>query len=368
MLENRLNRNVDWLFVGLTYMLAAFGVVMIISATRGDVSLYHKKQIINIIMGSAALAVFLLLDYHHLARLAKQIYALNIGMLLLVFLPIFRHASNGAGRWIRIGGFLFQPSEFAKLFTIITLAVFLADRRETIKEPGTVYASLFYIGIPAVLILKQPDLGTSLVIFAIWFAMLFIAGARMKQLLGLVAAGALLAIVLWNSGVMKDYQKLRIRTWMSQDSDKGDAGYHVHQARIAIGSGGMWGKGLFHSTQVRGGFIPEKQTDFIFTSIGEELGFVGAITLITIYAFWLFRGIMIIASSDEDYLGKLMSTGIVAMFGFHIIINVGMNIGMVPVVGVPLILISYGGSSMITTLAAVGLLQSISRYRHQLLF
>ena len=155
---------------------------------------------------------------------------------------------------------------------------------------------------------------------------------------------------------------------MSQDTGQSDAGYHVHQARIAIGSGGMWGTGLFHSTQVRGGFIPEKQTDFIFTSIGEELGFAGAIVLITVYALWLFRGILIIASTDEDYLGKLMSTGIVAMFGFHIIVNVGMNIGLVPVVGVPLLLISYGGSSMITTLAAVGLLQSISRYRHQLLF
>ena len=131
MLENRLNRNVDWLFIGLTYLIAAFGVVMIISATRGDTSAFPKKQIINIAMGTAGLAVLLLLDYHHLARLAKQIYILNIGMLLLVFLPIFRHASNGAGRWIRIGGFLFQPSEFAKLFTIITLAVFLTERRES---------------------------------------------------------------------------------------------------------------------------------------------------------------------------------------------------------------------------------------------
>ena len=242
---------------------------------------------------------------------------------------------------------------------ILTLTVFLAKRRETIGEWQTLLASFGYIAVPAALIFKQPDLGTALVVLAIWFGMVFVAGAKLKHLTAFAALGLTLFAGLWHFDVLKEFQKERIRVVLGQNADAKGTGYHVYQARIAIGSGGMWGKGLLHGTQVRGGYIPEKDTDFIFTSVGEQLGFVGSVALTALYAFLLLRGTLIIAAAEEDYFGKLIATGVTTMLAFHVVVNIGMNIGVMPVAGVPLPLVSAAGSNMILTLICIGLLQSV---------
>ena len=372
MLNTQLRKHFDWPLLLLVYLLACIGVLIIFSATRGDAAAtFHKKQIIWVILGTAGLALTSTLDYHLYTRVARHLYWINLVLLLLVKLK--GHATNGAARWIRIGAFQFQPSEFAKLFIILTLGAYLARRHEEIKEFKTLALSFFYISVPTVLILRQPDLGTALVVIAIWFGMVYMAGARLKHLGAFFAAGLALFGLLLATGKINKYQRDRLQTFQAQIMGRESAGakkegYHVAQARIAIGSGGLWGKGFLHSTQVRGGYIPEKQTDFIFTTIGEELGFAGAFLITILYGGLLWRGTQIIAAADEDVLGKLIATGVVTMLAFHVIVNIGMNIGIVPVTGVPLPLISSGGSSMLLTLATIGLLQSIARHRHQLLF
>ena len=365
-LDSRLRRNLDWPLFALTYIIAIFGVVILFSLTRFDPSVNYRKQILWLAIGTAGMIGATAVDYHVYARFAKQFYIANIVLLLIVMR--FAPHVKGAARWIRVAGFQFQPSEFAKLAVILTLTVFLAKRRETIGEWRTLLASFGYIAVPAALIFKQPDLGTALVVLAIWGGMVFVAGAKLKHMAVFAVIGLTLFVGLWHFGVLKEFQKERIRVVLGQNADAKGTGYHVYQARIAIGSGGMWGKGLLRSTQVRGGYIPEKDTDFIFTSVGEQLGFVGSVALTGLYAILLLRGTQIIAAADEDYFGKLIATGVTTMLAFHVIVNIGMNIGVMPVAGVPLPLVSAGGSNMILTLVCIGLLQSVLRHRHQLLF
>jgi rod shape determining protein RodA len=365
--KTRLRKNLDVPLLLLTYVLAIVGVVMIFSATHGDTGAFHKKQILWICLGTGGLIAAAMLDYHLYTRFARQLYVVNL--LLLIVVLKFAHTVNGAGRWIRIAGFPFQPSESAKLIIVLTLGAFLARWHESIREVKTLLLSLGYVLVPALLILKQPDLGTALVLLAIWFGMVFMAGARLKHLAFLVCGSLLIFMGLWQSGkVIKEYQKARIMTLVSPASDTSKTGWHVMQARIAIGAGGVWGKGLLHGTAAQGHWVPEKQTDFIFTDIGEELGFVGTVTLTVLYGLLLLRGYFIIAAADEDLYGKLIASGIVAMLAFHIIVNVGMNIGILPVAGIPLPLISAGGSNMLMTLTCIGLLESVSIHRHQLMF
>lgn len=366
MIDIRTRKNLDIPILILTYALVALGVVILYSAAHNDPVAYHQKQLLRIAVGSVGLIVAAWIDYHHYARFSRHIYVLNF-LLLLIVLKVGNEI-KGASRWINIAGFPFQPSEFAKLFIIITLAVFLSKNQETIREFKTLILSLIHIAIPMALIFKQPDLATSLVLLAIWAGMVFIAGARIRHLVGLVMVGAVLAVGLWHSGILKDYQKMRVLVLINPEADPKGSGYHIRQARIAIGSGGMWGKGLMKGTQVQGGFVPEHHTDFIFTNLSEELGFVGAVSVTVLYGLLLLRGVFLIASVDEDAFGKLIATGIVSMLAFHVLVNIGMNIGILPVAGVPLLLLSYGGSNIVLTLVCIGLLQSIALHRRQLRF
>jgi rod shape determining protein RodA len=371
MRDNRLHKNIDIPLLILTYGLAFFGVLIIYSVTHGDATPYHKRQLVWIVLGTAGLIAATLVDYHLYARFDRYIYGFNLVSLAIVLK--FAHGINGAARWINIAGFKFQPSEFAKLCVILTLAIFLARHHDTIREPKTFLLSLLHIAVPMVLIFKQPDLGTALVLLAIWFGMVFMAGAKVKHLAVLVLTGVLLFATLWHTGkIIKGYQRQRLVTWYESlsdpDANKGGAGYHVSQARVAIGSGQMWGKGLLHGSLVRGGYVPEKQTDFIFSDIGEELGFGGTLILAILYGGLLLRGVQVIRAADEDILGKLIASGVVSMLAFHVVENIGMNIGIMPVAGVPLPFISAGGSNMLTLMTCIGLLQSITRNRHQLLF
>jgi rod shape determining protein RodA len=369
--DNRLRKNIDIPLLVLTYGLAFFGVLIIYSVTHGDTTPYHKRQLLWIVLGTAGLIAGTLVDYHFYTRFERYIYGFNL--LALAVVLKFAHGINGAARWINLAGFKFQPSEFAKLCVILTLAIFLTKHHDTIREPKTFLLSLLHIVVPMALIFKQPDLGTALVLLAIWFGMVFMAGARVKHIAILILTGLLLFFTLWHTGkIIKGYQRQRIITWYESmsdpDANKKKEGYHVWQARVAIGSGQMWGKGLMQGSLVRGGYVPEKQTDFIFTDIGEELGFAGTLVLSVLYAGLLLRGVQVIRLADEDILGKLIATGIVSMLAFHVVENIGMNIGLMPVAGVPLPFISAGGSNILTLMTCIGILQSVSRHQHQLLF
>ncbi|MDW8207085.1 MAG: rod shape-determining protein RodA [Chloroherpetonaceae bacterium] len=365
-MQQALYRRLDWPLLVLTYLLATIGLVVLYSAAHTEPVAYHQKQFIRIVLGTVALVSATLIDYHLLARFARHLYLLNLLLLLLV-LKVGDEV-KGASRWISIAGFPFQPSEFAKLFVIFTLGVFLTKHRETITQIGTLVRSLVHVAVPMALIFKQPDLATSLVLIAIWTGMVFMAGARIRHLVGLAVCGLLLFAGFWHSGILKDYQKTRILVLIRPDADPKGSGYHIRQARIAIGSGGMWGKGLKHGTQVQGGFVPEHHTDFIFTNLSEELGFVGAVTVLVLYLLLLLRGVQLIASVGDDPFGKFVAAGIVSMLAFHVVVNVGMNVGILPVAGVPLLLLSYGGSNIVLTLLSVGVLQSIAVHRRQLHF
>lgn len=367
--DPRVRKRLDIPLLILTYVITAIGVMIVFSASYGQLGGFHKKQMLWICAGTAGLIAAVWADFHVYGRIARPLYVLNLLALAMVAFTHFHSAKNGAARWIGIGSFQYQPSEFAKVIIILTLAAFLKKNINTIKKPLTLVASLVLVGLPAALIIKQPDLGTGLVLFAIWFGMVFVAGAEMKHLLALFGAGIVLFSALWVTGIWpKPFQRQRLLIFLGLREDAKKTGYHVAQARIAIGSGGIFGKGFLKSTQVQGGWVPERQTDFIFSDIGEEFGFVGCLAIICLYATLIWRGVRIIIRSDEDVSGKLIATGVVAMLAFHVVENIGMNVGVMPVAGVPLVLISYGGSSMIVTLFSIGLLESVALHRHQLTF
>jgi rod shape determining protein RodA len=365
MLDARLRKNLDLWLLLFVVVIVGIGIATLFSATQGSPNRFYQKQVIWAIVGLVALVASASVDYARLPRFSAWFYAINIFLLLVV---MFTSTSiKGAQRWINLGFFQMQPSELAKLFVVICLASFLQRRQEQIRELPTLLLSLAYVGLPWLLIFKQPDLGTSLVVLAIWFGMTYIAGARTKHLLAIVAIGAGLFAGMWHFNILKQYQKDRLQVFINPSVDPKDAGYHVIQSRIAVGSGQVWGKGIGQGSQAHGRFIPENHSDFIFTVIGEEGGFLASTLLVALYGGMLFRGAMVMAQA-EDTLGKLLATGIVSMFAFHVVVNLGMTIGIMPITGVPLPLVSYGGSSLILNMLAVGLLLSIGMRRHRLVF
>jgi len=366
MTSNNLRRGIDVPLLLITYTTTLFGILMLYSATLGDKINYAKSQIVWLVVASFALAVGSQIDYNRYGRWTRHLYWLNLGLLL--FVKLKGHGAKGAVRWIKFGGFQFQPSEFAKVALTICLAYYLVEKREEIKDFWGLVKSFFYVAVPTAIIIEQPDLGTGLVVIVVWLCMVFMAGAKGKHLAILFLSATLLFTAAWKLNVIHDYQKKRVIVLFDPEADKDGAGYHVAQARIAIGSGGAWGKGFLKSQSVRGGFIPEKQTDFIYTTIGEELGFFGGLFVLMLYLLLLWRGRAIIIAAYEDEPGKLIATGIVTMLAFHIIVNVGMNIGIMPVTGVPLPLISAGGSNLIFIFFAIGILQSIIKNRRDLIF
>ena len=334
-----------------------------------------KKQIIWICLSIAILALVLTVPYEDFRRHRKAIYILNLVLLLLVLSPL-GHSAKGATRWINMGSFSLQPSEFAKIFIIITFADFLARREGNLNTLKDLLPCFVYIGVPMLVVLKQPDLGTALVFMAIMFGMLFVAGANPKLVAGLFVGGWSLAIGwvwahfhlgLWIP--LKEYQLDRLLVFLDPWSKKNilGAGYHVVQSLIAIGSGGLEGKGIYNGSQNQLNFLPEQHTDFIFSVVGEEMGFIGVTALLLLFFILLYRGIRI-ASEAKDLNGTLLATGVVSMLTFHILINVGMVSGIMPVTGVPLPLFSYGGSSMLCNMIAIGILLNVHMRRQKILF
>jgi rod shape determining protein RodA len=342
---------IDFSLILTTVTLIFIGLVMISSASGNHFSSPEvRRQFTYFIIGFLLLVLFTAIDYEFWGRTYKYIFALNI--VLLTAVMIFGHTVKGAQRWVSLGPLgTFQPSETAKLATIITLAKILT-MNEAWKIRDILKAGL-YVAIPWLLILIQPDLGTALVLIAVSLALFYMAGVKPWILFSTMLAGLLAAPF-----VLKDYQKRRLLTFINPEGDPEGSGWNLIQAKIAIGSGKIWGKGIFLGTQNQLNFVPEHSTDFIFTVIGEELGMVGAAGILLLYFYLLWQGLSI-ARSSRDSFGTLLAVGIVAMLGFHIMVNIGMTLGIMPVAGIPLPFISYGGSSLLTNMMAIGILGSI---------
>ena len=364
----KLIRNIDWLLVFAVLALMACGLCLISSATysfalAGGNSWHVERQ--TTFMGIALVLICLSLkfDYRILINYTKYIYGINI--FLLVAVMLFGHTQLGAQRWIQIGSFTFQPSEFAKVFLIICLAAFMDKRIEWLEDFKDYLMVFLYIFLPFILVLKQPDLGTSLTFIAILLGMIFVSGFKYKWFFRLGTLCVALLPAFWM--ILKDYQKNRIRVFLNPELDPFGSGYHVIQSKIAIGSGGLWGKGWMEGTQSQLNFLPENHTDFIFAVAGEEFGFIGAAIIISLYFIIVWRGILIAMNAEDDF-GALIATGVTSMFMFHILVNLGMTMGIMPVTGVPLPFLSYGVSSLLTNAMLVALLLNVKYHSKTLQF
>ena len=313
---------------------------------------------------NVAIAVFLMnFDYKMLQGYGNKIYIFNLIMLLAVM--FVGQSALGAQRWIQLGPVSIQPSEFSKIIMIIALANLLKDKIGKLNTFSDLLPIAAYVGLPFLLVLKQPDLGTSLVFMAIFSGMIFACGINLKLLAGIFGAGVAMMPILWH--FLKDYQKMRIMVFMDPNVDPLGSGYHIIQSKIAIGSGMLFGKGLFEGTQSQLNFLPENHTDFIFAVVGEELGFVGAAFLLILYLIVLWRGIQI-AKQAQDSFGMLMAVGITSMLAFHVLVNVGMTAGIMPVTGIPLPFMSYGVSALTTNIFAITILLNIYMRNQKLQF
>jgi len=359
-------RRLDWILVGAVGALVAYGLWAVSGITRFDVegneSYYVVRQAIAAGLGAVALVVALAIDPDRFRRAQRVIFGSTIVLMVLVLL--LAQETRGAKRWIDIGPFQFQPSEFGKLLFVLALAGFLADRARRLHEPRVVLQAIGLALIPILLVFKQPDLGTALVYSAALAACLFVAGARWTHLLALAAA-ALAVIVsvvslLPSAGIelLEPYQKERLTGWTNPDRDPGGTTYNVTQSITAVGSGGLNGRGVEGATQTRLDYLPEHATDFVFASFSEQRGFFGAALLLGLYLLVVWRGLRVITVSRDAY-GAIVAGGIVIAFLFQVFINVGMTMGIAPVTGIPLPFVTVGGSSMVANMAAIGVLLSI---------
>lgn len=376
MQDQRRFTNLPWGMVALIFAITVIGLATVYSATytsKGPSSLYYK-QLVWVAIGLTVMFFALIIDYHTVGRYAYVLYAASLILLLLVM--AIGKTGMGAQRWLAIGPFVFQPSEFAKLSVTLALARYFA---EDPKRGGYDLRDLIVPGvmvmIPLVLVLKQPDLGTALMLLLTSSLIVMLAGIRVRSILIVLLIGATVASAvflvspvrhkIWGS--LKPYQQNRIKAFIDPSSDPRGSGYHANQSKIAVGSGQITGKGFRKGTQSQMAFLPERHTDFIFAVVAEERGLIGAGLLILLYLVLLLVGVDT-AKNAKDRLGVLMAGGIVSMISIYMFINVGMAVGIVPVVGVPLPLVSYGGTSIITTFLALGLLLNIQMRRFMLFY
>ena len=366
--SKRLLRRIDFALLLAAAAIVIYGLVIISSATHintpGEERFWFvQRQGIFAVVNAVFAILFMNFDYRGLSQHGKKLYIFNLIMLVAVML--FGHAALGAQRWIQIGPISIQPSEFSKLIMIICLASVLEERMGKLNTIQDLLPIAFYVGLPFILVLKQPDLGTSLVFMAIFFGMVIACGMPWRIFSLIIVTGMAAFPVLWQ--FMKDYQKMRIMVFLDPNVDPLGSGYHIIQSKIAIGSGMLFGKGLFEGTQSQLNFLPENHTDFIFAVVGEELGFVGAVVLLLLYLIVLWRGIQI-AKDASDVFGRLLAVGITSMLAFHVLVNVGMTTGIMPVTGIPLPLMSYGISSLTTNILAIAILLNIHMHRQKFIF
>jgi rod shape determining protein RodA len=351
---------VNWGLVLLIGIIASAGFAMLYSVAGGHLWPWAGPQILRFAVGLVVLTVVACIDIRVWMSLAYPAYA--VSLLLLIAVVIAGHLAKGAERWISLGPLGLQPSELMKIALILALARFLHGKSvEDISKPLNLGLALAIIGIPAVFVVLQPNLGTTLIILADGASLLFLAGLSWWWIGPALAAVAIAVPTAWQF-VLHDYQKRRVLTFLDPQSDALGAGWNITQAKIAIGSGGMTGKGFLQGTQSRLNFLPEKQTDFIWTSFCEEFGFVGAVAVLILFAVVIYYGVMI-AMSARSQFGRLLAMGVTLNFFFYILINASMVMGLIPVVGIPMPLISYGGSAMLTVMFGFGLLMSVHVHR-----
>jgi len=351
----RLWRSMDFVLLFVSLALSAFGILAVhVAGTDANGEAYATIQAIGFVVGFLGAIPLAIIDYRVWRRFLRPIYGLAIVMLLAV--TLMGATVNGATSWLDVGPVQVQPSEFAKPLMVVVLAGFFAEK--AVGEHEVFLKALGVIAVPGLLVLVQPDLGTATVFGAVFLIMAYVAGARLIQLLGLVLAAVVSGVLAVKLGILEEYQVARLTSFMNPE-DAGTVGYQVAQSKMAIGSGGITGKGLDATTLANLGFLPEDHTDFIFSNLAERFGFVGSVALIFLFFFLIWR-ILHVATTSRDRFGVLIAVGIGTMFLFHVLVNVGMTMGIMPVTGIPLPFISYGRSSLVVSVMSLGLLQSIA--------
>lgn len=353
----KLRQHFDWPLFGATLLLCVMGVVNLYSATASTSLTLARQQIYWLCIGMVVFVGVTAIDYRVYNRLAYLLY--GAGLIGLILVLVIGRSVNGAQRWLHVGLVSFQPSEIMKVLMIIALAKFLHD--DPVVEGRSIkhmVIPFLVVGLPVLLILRQPDLGTASLFFLIFMSVMLLTKLKLRSFITLFLVALLLLPVTW-AYLLMDYQKQRIFTFLNPSSDPVGAGWHARQSQFAIGSGQVFGKGYFHGTQNQLHFLPERWTDFPFAVWAEEWGFVGSVFLLGIYLFIILWAVKL-ASQARDRFGAVLCVGVASLFFWHTLINIGMVTGLVPVVGVTLPLMSYGGSSVLTMLCAVGLLMNVS--------
>jgi rod shape determining protein RodA len=355
-------RDFDWGLLCMVLLLCTVSVLEIYSATlRTKFATFHDRQIVFIVVGLVLMFILSKIDYHRLLDWAPWAY--GVCLVSLIAVRLVGHKALGARRWIQIGPMQFQPSEWAKLVLILIVARYFANLGGRNLTWRDIFKALAMVGAPMALVLIQPDLGTTLIYAPILVAGLFLGGINLKQALILIAVVLVLGVGVWSSGKgLKSYQKARLTSFIDPDNDPKGSGYQIRQSLIAVGSGGIWGKGAEKGTQTQGYFLPIPYTDFIFAAFSEEHGFIGAVFVLLLYFLILMRLIQN-AQTAADLPGSLIIMGVVAVLTFQIAVNVGMVIGFMPVTGIPLPLMSYGGSSVLFTFLALGVAMNVRMRR-----
>jgi len=361
-------RHLDWLLLAIVLALMAVGTLLVWAATATSGLTYHDpfliRQLINIVIGLILMAVVSMMDYRQLRQYAPIVLVLSCLGLLAVLSPL-GSVVNGAKAWITLpGGFQIEPSEYAKLSVIFVGAMILGQLRpgETRPGPRKIAIAVGLSLIPLVLVIAEPALGVVIVLMSLMTGLILLAGVRLRWLAAIAVAGALGIYAVTKLHLLKAYQVSRLTSFLHPSQDPRGTGYSAYQSKIAIGSGGLHGQGLFHGQLVAGGFVPEQHTDFIFAVAGEEIGFVGEMVIIGLLALLLLRTLQIAARADDQF-GMLIASGIAIWFGVQSFINIGMTIGIMPVTGLPLPFVSYGGSAVFADMIAIGALHCVHRHR-----
>jgi rod shape determining protein RodA len=347
----------DWPLLSASLILSILGLALIYSTSASaDGTQIFFRQFIFFIFGAIAFVFFSFFDYHSLAKTNRIVYVIMV--ILLIWILFFGPNIRGGRRWLPLGFFNVQLAEFVKICVILGMAKLLHTRRGEINSLATLFWSFVYTAIPAILVLREPDLGSALIIFSLWGGLLLISPIRKKIIITLVLILIIISGTTWKF-FLKDFQKDRVMVFLNPELDPRGKGYNVKQAAIAVGSGKLFGKGFGKGQQSQNRFLPERQTDFIFAASSEEVGFVGALGIVSLYCLLFFRLIKIIQRARDD-LGMYIAGGVFFLIFFHTVVNIGMNLGLLPVTGIPLPLLSAGGSSLLVTMIALGIVQNVS--------
>lgn len=367
-INRKLLKELDFSIIIVAILIVSFGIMNIYSATYLKSGAHvARSQFIWLIIGLLIIYFILTVDYSIIEGYANIFYWFSVFLLVLNDTPFFKHTVNGASSWMSIGGFTFQPSELAKLGIILIISKKLDEMEGNINTPKNFFTLVLYAAIPMVLIVIQPDMGMTMVCFFIVLGMFFMAGLDLRVIFGGLAGASALVGVVMTTSIMPAYWKSRLFSFLDPQADELGSGLQLSESLKGIGSGGLFGKGFLKGTQVAGGFIPENQTDFIFSVVGEEWGLIGGLVLLTLYGILLYRFIKI-ARNSKDIFGRMLCIGIISLYMFSIFENIGMTIGLAPITGITLQLMSYGGSSMLTSFIGIALILNVGMRKKKINF